>query len=258
MLHETYLLLALWADPEPFGGSFEGWVQAVEVICSGTCATGLQVNSTLASSAVFIVVDLVLQEKGALGKVNPLRTSLYRAFKASTAADRLLQTRNLIVRRTLTDTEDRDSRYMIATNMNNKWARSKFHKLKQKHKTQLMKHRRESTNTARLWHRNYFTFFFASVLLQHVYPHAWLCPGSELMWKSLLHAQSRRKQARKGFWGSTVPCFMHCLKGQLGKQEAGAQPWAKYPLLWTPLAPFSLAVIVLSDLLWQPFSNKTD
>lgn len=120
MLHVAYLLLALWADPEPFGGSFEGWVQAVEVICSGTCATGLQVHSTLASSAVLIVMDLVLQEKGALGKVNPLRTSLYTAFKASTAADRLLQTRNLIVKRTLTDTEDRNNRYMIATNTNNK------------------------------------------------------------------------------------------------------------------------------------------
>lgn len=119
-LHVAYLLLALWADPEPFGGSFEGWVQAVEVICSGTCATGLQVHSTLASSAVLIVMDLVLQEKGALGKVNPLRTSLYTAFKASTAADRLLQTRNLIVKRTLTDTEDRNNRYMIATNTNNK------------------------------------------------------------------------------------------------------------------------------------------
>lgn len=158
MLHVAYLLLALWADPEPFGCSFEGWVQAVEVICSGTCATGLQVNSTLASSAVFIMMDLILQEKGALGKVNPLRTSLYTAFKASTAADRLLQTRNLMVKRTLTDTEDRNNRYMIATNTNNKWARSKFHKLKQKHKTQLIKHRRELTNIARLWHRNLFSF----------------------------------------------------------------------------------------------------
>lgn len=150
MLHVAYLLLALWADPDPFGGSFEGWVQAVEVIGSRTCATGLQVNSTLASSALFIVMDLVLQEKGALSKVNPLRTSLYTAFKASIAADRLLQTRNLIVKRTLTDIEDRNNRCTIATNTNNKKARSKFHKLKQKHKTQLMKHRRESTNIASL------------------------------------------------------------------------------------------------------------
>lgn len=129
---------------------------------------------------------------------------------------------------------------MIATNTNNKWATSKFHKLKQKHKTQLRKHRRESTNIARLWHRNYFILFFASVLLQHVYHHAWLCPGS-----LVLHAQSRRKRARKGFWGSRVPCFMHRLKGQLGKQEAAAQPGAEHPLLWTPLASFSLAAIVL-------------
>ena len=106
--HVAYLLLALWTDPNPLGGSFEGRVQAVEVICSGTRATGLQVNATLASSAVFIMVDLILQEKkkDGLGKVNPLRTSLYTAFKASTAADRLIQTQNLIVRRTLATVED--------------------------------------------------------------------------------------------------------------------------------------------------------
>lgn len=88
MFHVAYLLLALWTDPDPLGSSFEGWVQAVEVICSGTCAAGLQVNATLASSAVLIVVDLILQEKkDGLGKVNPLRTSVYAAFKATTAAD---------------------------------------------------------------------------------------------------------------------------------------------------------------------------
>lgn len=75
MSHVAYLLLALWTDPNPLGGSFEGWVQAVEVICPGTRATGLQVNATLASSAVFIVVDLILQEKNGLGQVNPSSTS---------------------------------------------------------------------------------------------------------------------------------------------------------------------------------------
>lgn len=106
MLHVSYLLLALWTDPNPLGGSFEGRVQAVEVICSGTRATGLQVNATLASSAVFIVVDLILQKKDGLGKVNPLRTSLYTAFKASVAADGLIQTQNLIFKRTLATVED--------------------------------------------------------------------------------------------------------------------------------------------------------
>lgn len=78
MLHVAYLLLALWTDPNPLGGSFERWVQTVEVICSGTRATGLQVNATLASGAVLIVVDLTLQEKkDGLGKVKPFRTSLY-------------------------------------------------------------------------------------------------------------------------------------------------------------------------------------
>lgn len=93
MLHVAYLLLALWTDPNPLRGSFEGRVQAVEVICSGARATGLQVNATLASTAVFIMVDLILQErKDGLGKVNPLRIPLYTAFKASLAADRLIQT----------------------------------------------------------------------------------------------------------------------------------------------------------------------
>lgn len=112
MVQVAYLLLALWTDPNPLGGSFEGWVQAVEVICSGTCATGLQVNATLASSAVFIVVDLILQEKkeDGLGKVNPLRTPLYTAFEASIAAERLIQTQNLTVKRTLAAVgEDRNN-----------------------------------------------------------------------------------------------------------------------------------------------------
>lgn len=88
MLHVTYLLLALWTDPNPLGGSFEGWVQAVEVIRSGTCATGLQVNTTLASSAVFIMVDFILQEKkmDGFGKVNALATPLYGVFKALSKA----------------------------------------------------------------------------------------------------------------------------------------------------------------------------
>lgn len=107
VLRVAYLLLALWTDPNSLGGSFEGWVQAVEVICSGTCATGLQVNAALASSAVFIVVDLILQEKkDGLGKGNPLKATLYTAFKAAIAADRLIQTQNLIVRRTLAAVEE--------------------------------------------------------------------------------------------------------------------------------------------------------
>lgn len=241
MLHVAYLLLALWADPEPFGCSFEGWVQAVEVICSGTCATGLQVNSTLASSAVFIMMDLILQEKGALGKVNPLRTSLYTAFKASTAADRLLQTRNLMVKRTLTDTEDRNNRYMIATNTNNKWPRSKFHKLKQMHKTQLIKHRRELTNIARLWHRNYFTFSFPVCYYNTCIPMALssITVNVEIICPSCPKQKEASKERLLGEKHSSR-FHAHCLKRQLGKQEAGAQPWAIYPLcelLW-PLSPW--------------------
>jgi len=102
VVHVAYLLLALWTDPNPLGGSFEGRVQAAEVIRSGTCATGLQVNAALAGSAVFIVVDLTLQEKkDGLGKVSPLRTPLCTAFKATTAADSKIQTQNRIVKSTL-------------------------------------------------------------------------------------------------------------------------------------------------------------
>lgn len=77
------------------------------MICSGTRATGLQVNATLASTAVFIVVDLILQEKkDGSGKVNPLRTSLYIASKASIAADRLIQTQHLTLERILATVEE--------------------------------------------------------------------------------------------------------------------------------------------------------
>lgn len=59
----VYLLLALRADPNPLGGSLQRRIQAVEMICFRTCATGLQVNATLACCAVFIMMDLILKEK---------------------------------------------------------------------------------------------------------------------------------------------------------------------------------------------------
>lgn len=85
--------MALWTDPDPLGGSFEGWVQAVEVIRPGTRATGLQVNATLASSAVFIMVDLILQEKSkdGLDQVNPPGPSPWAAITDTTTAASLIQ-----------------------------------------------------------------------------------------------------------------------------------------------------------------------
>lgn len=65
----TYLLLALWAGPNPFGDSFKRRVQATEMICSWTCATWLQVNATLTCCTVFIVVDFILKEKKRVGWV---------------------------------------------------------------------------------------------------------------------------------------------------------------------------------------------
>ncbi len=93
MPHAAYLLLALWTDPDPLGGSFEGWVQAVEVIRPGKCATGLQVNATLASSEVFIMVDLILEEKrkDGLDQVNPPGTSFWVALTDTTTAASLTQ-----------------------------------------------------------------------------------------------------------------------------------------------------------------------